>query len=590
MNLQYLIQNSLRQALTGYIDDVETAADMVRQTQDPKHGDYQANCAMSLKKVLNKNPRDIAQEIVARMDLGDMLQAPQIAGPGFINFRFQENWLAEQLQKMAADDRLGVACVAEPKTIVIDFSSPNVAKPLHVGHLRSTIIGDCLNRLFRFLGHKVITDNHLGDWGTQFGMILYGYKNFLDKEAFDRNPVQELARLYKKVRQLMAAEEDLPKGEPTPVTDAAREETAKLHAGDAENRRLWWMFMPYCLAEIDEIYRRLDVKSDHTLGESFYHERLPSVVEQLEKKGVAEESQGAVVIFLGEKEPPALVRKSDGAFTYATSDLATIQYRMEQWHPDEILYVVDFRQTLHFKQLFAAAQKWGYDNVNLKHISFGSVLGEGCKPLSTREGTGLFLNDLLSMAIGEASRVYQENRKENLARGEEVAELSEAEIRLLVEIVGIGAVKYADLSQNRTSDYVFSLPKMLAMNGNTATYMQYAYVRNRGIFRKGNEDPQRLRSDPPKPILDTPQERALALQLLRFEEALTDAVADYQPSAITSYLWDLARCYSSFFVNCPVLKADSPALRESRLLLCDLTGRVIQKGLHLLGIKTAERM
>lgn len=589
MNLIHLIQDKLLHALTGYAPNPAEAAALVKPTTDSKFGDYQANCAMSLAKTLGKKPRDVAQEIVARLQLGAELKAPEIAGPGFINLRFQQDWLAQQVRDMASDERLGVAPAAHPRTIVIDYSSPNIAKPLHVGHLRSTIIGDALARLFRFLGHRVIADNHLGDWGTQFGMILYGYKNFLDEEAFRQDPVRELARLYMEVRKRMKSDED-EEGQPDPIAEAARLETARLHAGDAENVRLWQMFMPWCKAELDEIYRRLDIHFDCELGESFYNSRLPAVVASLLEKGVAEESQGAVIIRFGEEEPPALIRKRDGAFTYTTTDLATIQYRNEQWQPHEVLYVVDYRQTLHFQNLFAAARRWGFNDVELKHISFGSVLGENRKALSTREGTGSLLSELLNGAVAEAARGFEESRQVRLEMGDDVPNLQIDERHQLDEIVGVGAVKYADLCQNRTSDYVFSLSKMLAMNGNTATYMQYAYVRNRGIFRKGDKDPARFRTDPPQVRITGPHERELALMLLRFEEALESAAIDYQPSAITSYLWDLAKAYSGFFVNCPVLKADSEELRLSRLLLCDLTGRVIQKGLDLLGIKTPERM
>jgi arginyl-tRNA synthetase len=590
MNLLHFLQDQLRAALTGYAPEVEAAVSLVRPTQDPKHGDYQANCAMSLAKQLGEKPREVAAEIVRRLPTGDALQPPEIAGPGFINFRFRDEWLAAQLQEMAGSPRLGIIAPAQPRTYVIDYSSPNVAKPLHVGHLRSTIIGDSLARLLRFLGHSVITDNHLGDWGTQFGMILYGYKHFLDEEAFRQDPVEELARLYKKVQKLSEDEEKLPRGEPRPVTDAARQETARLHAGDVDNLRLWKSFMPYCKAEIDEIYRRLDVKFDYELGESAYHDRLPGVVDSLLQKSVARESEGAIVIFLAEDQPPAIVRKSDGAFTYTTSDLATIEYRIEQWHPDEILYVVDFRQTLHFKNLFEAARRCGFDNVGLKHISFGSILGEDGKPLSTRKGTGSLLCELLDSATAQARRTFEQVRQESQERGEEISEFSNADIANLVEIVGVGAVKYADLSQNRTSDYKFNLAKMLAMDGNTATYMQYAYVRNRGIFRKGGENAERFQGNPPHVLLKTAPERALGLALLRFGEALDMAAAEYQPSAITSYLWELSKSYSTFFVHCPVLKAETPELRESRLLLCDLTARVIRQGLDLLGIKTAEKM
>jgi arginyl-tRNA synthetase len=501
---------------------------------------------------------------------------------------------------MARDERLDVATVAQPRRFVIDYSSPNVAKPMHVGHLRSTIIGDALTRLLRFLGHTVSTDNHLGDWGTQLGMLLYGYKHLRDDEAFGRDPVRELARLYLAVRKVTkpADEEEQEQEDNAPrytaeetarakaVLDACRQETVRLHEGDPENRRLWELFMPSCYAEIEHVYDRLGIlKFDHVLGESFYNPMLADVVRDLEAKGIARESDGAVVV--GDSDPPALVRKRDGAFTYTTTDLATIRYRVEQLQAEIVLYVVDFRQALHFRNLFAIARLWGYDGVELLHVSFGSVLGEDRRPLKTREGTAASLEALLDEAAAQAERVALENQEKE--SGEET-QIGGDVLRRVAEVVGIGAVKYADLVQNRDSDYVFSPTKMTAMNGNTATYMQYAYARNRSIFRKGQEDVRRFQTRPPLPTLDAPEERALAVQLVRFEEALVAAAADYRPNAICAYLWDLAKTYSGFFQNCPVLKAPSKEQRDSRLLLCDLTARVIQRGLDLLGIRTLERM
>jgi arginyl-tRNA synthetase len=588
MNIVELLQGNLRAALAGLVADVEPYVAMLKPVQDPRHGDYQANCAMSLAKVLGKKPRDVAQDIVQRLPSGDLLEPPAIAGPGFINLRLRPDWLAARLADMAGDDRLGVVPAQPPRTIVLDYSSPNVAKPMHVGHLRSTIIGDSLKRLFRFLGHAVIADNHLGDWGMQFGMLLYGYKHFRDDEAFRKDPVRELTRLYLHVRGLMRSDEDEDKAA-DPVAQAARQETAKLHAGDPENVRLWKMFLPYCEEEINRIYRRLDVTFDQTLGESFYNPMLPGVVSDLLQRGIAQRTDDEVAIFFGPDRPPAFIERR-GAFTYTTSDLATIQYRMKTWRPHAILYAVDARQALHFSNLFAAARRWGYTDVVLEHVSFGSVLGENRAPLKTREGGAVELGALLDEAVARAGQAYDDSRRERAERGEEVPELSADELARVKEAVGIGAVKYADLCQNRTSDYVFSWPKMLAMNGNTAAYMQYAYARNRSIFRKGGESEERFRKDPPPAVLDMPQERALGLALLRLEEALTAGAAEYQPSAITSYLWDLAKSYSGFFQKCPVLKAETPAMRDSRLLLCDLTARVIQRGLDLLGIRTVERM
>jgi arginyl-tRNA synthetase len=583
------LQQTAHDALKGLVDDPAPYVAMVKPVGDPRHGDYQINCAMSLAKVLKRKPPEVAREIADRLELGDWLQPPEIAGPGFINVRLRDDWLARQLRAVSRDERLGVNPADPARTYVIDYSSPNVAKPMHVGHLRSTIIGDALARLLRFLGHRVITDNHLGDWGTQFGMLLYGYKHFLNKEAFDADPVRELARMYVHVRGLMRADEE-DESAADPVAEACRQETAKLHAGDPENVRLWKMFMPYCLEEIERIYRRLDVHFDYTHGESFYNPLLPDVVRDLETKGLAQRSEGAVVVFLREDEPPAIVQKRDGAFTYTTSDLATIRYRMQEWHADAILYVVDARQALHFRNLFEAARRWGYDRAELRHISFGSVLGRDRRPIKTREGGAVELGDLLDEAVRRAEQVYQENRKERLERGEEVPEMAPAELRQVAEAVGLGAVKYADLSQNRTSDYIFDWDKMLAMDGNTATYMQYAYARVHGIFRKGNVAPEALRASPPEVSLASSYERALAVQLLRLNEALDTAAAEYQPNAITAYLWDLAKTYSGFFQNCPVLKAESDALRASRLLLCDLTGRTIRRGLDLLGIRAMERI
>jgi arginyl-tRNA synthetase len=608
MNVLQQLQQKLHKALTGLVPDPAPYAAMLKPAQDPKHGDYQANCAMSLAKVLAKQPREVAQAIVQRLELEDMLEPPQVAGPGFINLRLRNDWLAQQVQAMAPSDRLGVDPVAPPRTIVVDYSSPNVAKPMHVGHLRSTIIGDALARLFRFLGHKVITDNHLGDWGTQFGMLLYGYKRFLDEKALQADPVAEMVRLYVHVRNLIKPaeavdedESDEPKVTYTPeqraeaqcVLEAVRNETALLHAGDPENLRLWQSFMPWCREDLERVYRRLEVHFDYTHGESFYNPMLADVVRSLQERGIAEPSEGAIVIRCEERSV-AIVQKRDGAFTYTTSDLATIRYRMEQWNPETILYVVDFRQALHFQNLFAAARCWGFVKVALEHVSFGSVMERKpdgkVGPIKTREGGAIGLSRLLDEAGIRAGQTYRENRAARMERGEDVPELSHEEQQKIAEVVGIGAVKYADLSQNRTSDYVFSWDKMLAMDGNTATYMQYAYVRNRGIFRKGGEDVAPFRVEPPLPSVAHPNERGLALQLLRFSDALASAAADYRPSQITAYLWDLAKSYSGFFQNCPVLKAETPELRRSRLLLCDLTARVIQRGLDLLGIRTVERM
>jgi arginyl-tRNA synthetase len=589
MNVLHLLQQRFHDALAGLAPDPAPYAAMVKPAQDARFGDYQANCAMSLGKALGQPPRTVAQSIVERLRLDDLLEPPEIAGPGFINLRLRTDWLARQVRAMAADDRLGVSRVQPAKTFVIDFSSPNVAKPMHVGHLRSTIIGDALARLLRFLGHNVVTDNHLGDWGAQFGILLYGYKNLRDKTAFQADPVRELARLYLEVRSRFKKKDEEEGEDPAdPVKEACRQETAKLHAGDPENLRLWKMFMPACLEEINRIYRRLDVKFDHTLGESFYNPMLSEVVKSLLERGIAQESNGAIIIPRGEDAAPSLIRKTDGAFTYTTTDLATIRYREKEWNPGAILYVVDFRQKEHFGNLFDAARRWGC-TAQLKHVSFGAVLSKEGKPLKTREGGVPELNDLLDDAVKRAAQVYEETKRE-WGREENLTALSRETLQNIYEVVGLGAVKYADLSQNRTSDYKFDVNKMTATDGNTGTYMQYAYARNRNILLKGNVDLEALRKQTSVLSLEKLEERALAAQLLRFDEALTFTAAEYKPNYVTAYLWDLAKSYSTFYDACPVLAAETLALRQSRLVLCDLTARVLHRGLDLLGIRTVERM
>lgn len=621
----------------------------VRQAQNPEHGDYQANFAMPLAKALGKKPPDVAKEIIAKLPANDMLETPQVAGPGFINLRLKNDWIAAQVRNMAADERLGVPLAAKRKRFVIDYSSPNVAKPLHVGHLRSTIIGDALTRLLRFLGHTVITDNHLGDWGTQFGMLIYGYRTFVDKDSYKKNPLRELARLYVLVRRVDETidilsrgyheyrddaafrsdpiteltrvfvngvkrsriddeddEEDRKKPVPNPIKTAYRDETAKLHAGDAENYQLWNEFMPHCKSDLHKVYARLGVVGfDYEHGESFYHNMLPGVVDEMLRRGIASESDGAIVIpnaagriprskeELEKDDPPGLLRKRDGAFTYTTSDLATIKYRVDHFRPDVMLYVVDFRQALHFKTFFAQARRWDYDKIEMAHISFGSVLAKDGKPLKTREGGATELSALLDRAVELGGHLFELTYWKRSAQGHDAPkweEYTDEEKQQIAGAVGIGAVKYADLSQNRTSDYIFDFDKMLATNGNTATYMQYAYARCRSILRKSQVDESRFRQTPPTVRITHPAERALGLQLVRFEETLTAAAAEYLPHYITGYLWDLAKAFSGFFENCPVLTAETADLRDSRLLLVDLTGRVIRQALDLLGIRTVERM
>lgn len=611
MNVLALLQSRFESALTGLAADRSKYSTLVKATTDPKFGDYQANMAMALGKELGKPPREVAAMLVERLQADDLVERPEIAGPGFINLRIKKEWLGKQLTAVANDDRLGVAANAKQRTYVIDYSSPNVAKPLHVGHLRSTIIGDALKKILQFLGHKVIGDNHLGDWGTQFGMLLYGFKQFRDEALLKSDPLQEMVRLYLVVRGMTKAadkENDDPGEEKEKVTaeqvaeakrvlELCKQETAKLQKGDAENVELWKKFTEWSMGAITPIYERLGVTFDYFHGESFYNPMLAGVVDDLLKKGIATESQGAVVVFLtpppedgSEHRADAVIRKRDGAFTYTTSDLATIQYRMTEFKPDAMLYVVGAPQAKHFETFFAVARKWGYTETEFKHIAFGSVLGNDRKMLSTRNGGAAELSELLDMAVVKAGKQYADVAAERKTRGEDVPDIASDEVIQIAEVVGIGAVKYADLSQHRTTDYMFSWDKMLAMDGNTATYMQYAFARCQSIFRKGNEDPTTLRANPPTPELQDAFERALALKLLQFEEILDSAASEYLPHLITAYLWDLSKAYSGFFTNCPVLKAATPVLRRERLLLCDLTARTIKKALELLGIGVVERM
>ena len=560
-------------AVTPEGGDADAFKSAVRATNDPKFGDYQANGCMALAKSLKVNPRVLASQVADAVDLEPLAGPPEIAGPGFLNVRLHDAWMARSLADLLGAGFPGIVPPAQPRTVVIDFSSPNVAKPMHVGHIRSTVIGNSLARIFKALGHHVIRDNHLGDWGSQFGMILWGWKNARDEAAFATDPVAELARLYR------LAQDRIKAGDRS-VEVAARAETAKLHAGDAENRALWNQFMPHCLQALRKIYDRLGVRFDVELGESFYDSMLASVVEDVSARGIAEESEGAIVVFTAETPAPFIIRKRDGAFNYGTTDLATIKYRAETWNPQQILYVVDHRQGDYFRQLFAVARRWGYDQVDLEHVAFGTILGADRRPFKTREGDAVGLESLLDEAVSEARKVVDANSPD----------LDQEARARVAEVVGLGAIKYADLSQNRLSDYVFEWQKMLAMNGNTATYLQYAYARIQSIFSKGEIDPRTLRNQPPELVLNHPAERGLGVRILRLPEVLELAAAELKPNILTDYLFDLANAFSTFFEECPVLKAESASRRDSRLAICDLTAQTLKFGLELLGIEVIDRM
>ncbi len=573
------IELKLQAAVRVLLPDADTAAVLVRPCPDPKFGDYQSNALMPLAKARRMNPRLLAENVLAKLDVSDVCERVDIAGAGFLNFHLKDSSLAQTLDAAARGEHLFFEKTAAPKTAVIDFSSPNVAKPMHVGHIRSTILGDCLARALRLLGHRVVTDNHIGDWGTQFGMLLVGWKRELNSTALDTDAIGEMERLYKKI----SAE-----SRENPATlEAARQELVKLQNGDPENLKIWRKMIELSKKQFDAIYSRLGVKFDCTLGESFYNDRLKSSVDELLARGIARESEGAIAVFFDEipqlKDKPALVRKSDGGFNYATTDLATLAYRMEKWQPAEIIYVTDGRQQLHFQQIFAAFQKWQSAKPQpaiprLAHVWFGSILGEDGKPFKTRSGETVKLADLLDEAEERAFRIVSEKNSGFL----------EPQRREIARVVGLGAVKYADLLPNRQSDYVFSWDKMLALTGNTAPYLQYAYARIRSIFRKAQNES--ANSQPPAALtLSATEEIALAKHLLGFGLALEAVAGEFRPNFLCNYLFELAGKFTAFYENCPVLKADE-VIRASRLVLCDLTAQVLKQGLDVLGIEVVEQM
>jgi arginyl-tRNA synthetase len=552
---------------------------------DPRFGDYQTNAALVLGKQRGENPRELAEKIVGHLNVGDLCEQPAVAGPGFINLTLRPGAIAEKTAAILGDERLGVAETESPRRIVIDFGSPNVAKPMHVGHIRSTVLGDALARIATFLGHEVIRDNHIGDWGTQFGMVIYGWKNLLDQRALQQNPLAEIVRIYKETNALATSDPQ--------VREACRQELVKLQGGDKENIDIWNECVAFSMQDFEHVYELLDIHYDIQCGESFYNDRLPSVVERLLKSGIAEMSEGAVVVFFRDipelADKPCIIRKRDGGFNYATTDIATVDYRLDDLKADSVWYVVGAPQTLHFKQIFEIARRQGYQ-ADLRHITFGSILGEARKLMKTRSGENVPLRELLEEACRRARKVIEEKNPD----------LSEAEKIDVAQKIGIGAVKYADLSQYRMTDYVFLWDKMLSLQGNTAPYLQNAYVRIRSIFRKAGESPVATslggvreetgrRPVATSLILTNPAEINLAKRLCQFAEVVPQVLNDFRPNILANYLFEVANSFHTFYEACPVLKSEEPA-RSSRLALCDLTGRVLHRGLDLLGIKVPEKM
>ena len=572
-----IIEERLQSAVKAVLPDADPSTVLVRPCPDPKFGDYQSNALMSLAKARKMNPRQLATDVVGKLNVSDLCEPVEIAGAGFLNFRLKGKTVAETLQSAARGEDLFFEKSTTPRTVVVDFSSPNVAKPMHVGHIRSTILGDSLARVLRLLGHKVITDNHIGDWGTQFGKLIVGWKRHLDRAALKADPIAEMERLYKLVNS--ASETD------PAVLEEARQELVKLQQGDEVNLQIWREMIALSQVQFDTVYGRLDIKFDHTLGESSYNARLQSIVDEFRQKDIARESEGAIIVPFESnpqlKDNPAIIQKSDGAFNYTTTDLATLAHRLENWHPNEIVYVTDGRQQLHFQQLFAAFRRWHPEaKVKLAHVWFGSILGEDGKPFKTRSGEIVKLADLLDEAEERAFKVVSDKSPE----------LPEQQRREIARVIGLGAIKYADLLPNRQSDYVFSWDKMLALHGNTAPYLQYAYARIRSIFRKGNLESEAVgRASPRAVSLAEPQELTLAKHLLNFGLILEGVADEYRPNFLCNYLYDLAGHFTAFYENCPVLKSE-PELRASRLVLCDLTAKVLKQGLSVLGINTLEQM
>lgn len=584
MTIPTLLTEKLAAALQTALGEAMPAdfKPTVTPAQDLRFGDYQSNAAMILAKQARMNPRALATQVVEAFGNSEIADL-DIAGPGFINFRINPAYYAERTAAMLQDERLGVSVVEKPKTLVIDFSAPNVAKPMHVGHIRSTIIGDTLGRLARFLGHTVITDNHIGDWGTQFGMILWGWKNILQQDELEKDPIEALLAVYKEVNARCKEDESL-----LPI---CKSELVKLQSGDTENLEIWQKCIAVTKTGLEKIYAQLNISFDYWLGESAYNDALAPLVEDLLAKGIARESEGAVCVFSdgfhkpqndpflvqkdGEWVPvPAIIRKADGGFLYATTDLATLDYRTTKFNADSIWYVVGAPQEKHFKQIFDIERMRGISG-DFRHVAFGSILGKDRRPFKTRSGDTVSLQDVIDEAISRATQVIETKSPDMPA--EEKARVAEA--------VGIGAIKFAELSQNRMSDYIFDWEKMLALTGDTAPYLQNSYVRVRSIFRKVEGEfraPQKLE-------LVQDAEIHLARLLVRYAEVVPATLDDCRPNLLAAYLYELAKAFHSFYEACPVLKSEGNT-RETRLALCELTARVLKQGMGLFGITMPERM
>ncbi|EPI9146798.1 arginine--tRNA ligase [Salmonella enterica subsp. enterica] len=577
MNIQALLSEKVSQAMiaAGAPADCEP---QVRQSAKVQFGDYQANGVMAVAKKLGMAPRQLAEQVLTHLDLSGIANKVEIAGPGFINIFLEPAFLAEQVQQALASDRLGVSQPTR-QTIVVDYSAPNVAKEMHVGHLRSTIIGDAAVRTLEFLGHHVIRANHVGDWGTQFGMLIAWLEKQQQENAGDM-ALADLEGFYRDAKKHYDEDEAF--------AERARNYVVKLQSGDTYFREMWRKLVDITMTQNQITYDRLNVTltRDDVMGESLYNPMLPGIVADLKAKGLAVESEGATVVFLDEfknKEGDpmgVIIQKKDGGYLYTTTDIACAKYRYETLHADRVLYYIDSRQHQHLMQAWTIVRKAGYvpDSVPLEHHMFGMMLGKDGKPFKTRAGGTVKLADLLDEALERARRLVAEKNPD----------MSADELEKLANAVGIGAVKYADLSKNRTTDYIFDWDNMLAFEGNTAPYMQYAYTRVLSVFRKADIDEQALASAPV--IISEDREAQLAARLLQFEETLTVVAREGTPHVMCAYLYDVAGLFSGFYEHCPILSAENDAVRNSRLKLAQLTAKTLKLGLDTLGIETVERM
>jgi arginyl-tRNA synthetase len=550
-------------------NEKETKKVEVSVATNEKFGDFQTNFAMMNSKIIGKNPRTIAQEILDNIEENDVIDKLEIAGPGFINIFLKSKYLGEVLKKSRTEE-YDFSFLNREGDVIIDFSSPNIAKRMHIGHLRSTIIGDSITRIYKYLGYHMIADNHIGDWGTQFGKLIIGYRRWLDKEAYKENPIEELERVYVEFSKLSESNPEL--------EEEARLELKKLQDGDPENFALWKEFIKVSLDEYDKLYKRLDVHFDTYYGESFYHPMMQGVVEELVEKGLAVEDDGAKVVFFPEEDNlfPCIVQKKDGAFLYSTSDIATIKFKKEAYKINKLIYLTDERQQDHFKQFFKITDMLGW-NVEKHHIWFGIMrFADGV--FSTRKGNVIRLEQLLDEGKKRAYDIVQEKNPD----------LSEEEKDQIAEVVGVGAIKYADLSQNRQSPIIFEWDKILTFEGNTAPYLQYSYARIQSILRKAESEGKSITYDKEIKIEDK-LERALANHIAAFPISVLKASETFKPNIIADYLFELSKKFNSFYNSCPILNQEDELL-YSRALIAKITGETIKDGLSLLGIKTLERM